>query len=160
MRDQANPECHRVGTWRPKRIESSSKLPDNLLALPLWAAVTALGLLSAGVAVGFLFLLTPLGEAERTAGGELLVISLPVLSLAIGVLGASWARTERIDTMISGFLRHTVRKKLETYLVGTESDRVEETPYPPLFKRIETFSRSSITSYCYFLHSSLCNKFR
>ncbi|SPM31523.1 hypothetical protein [Mycobacterium terramassiliense] len=130
--------------------ESSSKLPDNLLALPLWAAVTALGLLSAGVVVGFIFLLTPLGEAERTAGSGLLVISLPVLSVAIGILGASWARTERIDSMVAGFLRHTVRKKLEIYLVGTKSDKVGDTPYPPLFNRIETFSRSSISSYCHF----------
>jgi hypothetical protein len=91
--------------------ESSSRLPDNLLALPLWAAVAGLGLLTAGVVVGFAFLLTPVGETERNVGSQLLVISLPVLSLAIGILGASWARTQRIDSMVGSFLRGTVRKK-------------------------------------------------
>jgi hypothetical protein len=68
--------------------ESSSRLPDNLLALPLWAAVTALGLLGAGVAVGFVLLLTPVGEDERSAGSEHLLISLPALAVAVGILGA------------------------------------------------------------------------
>lgn len=99
--------------------DSATTLPDNLLALPLWAAVSALGLLGAGVAVGFIFLLTPgLGDAERSSGSELLLISLPVLALAIGLIGASWARTERIDRMAATFLHGTVGNKLEAYLVG------------------------------------------
>jgi hypothetical protein len=131
--------------------ESSSRLPDNLLALPLWAAITAIGLLTIGVVVGFAFLLIPaLSEAERTAGGHLLLISLPALAVATGILGASWARAARIDAMQASFLRHTVRKKLETYLVEPKSGKHGVTPYPPLFKRIEKFSRSAITSFCYF----------
>lgn len=131
--------------------ESSSRLPDNLLALPLWAAITAIGLLSAGVVVGFVFLLTPgLTEAERSAGSHLLIISLPALAVATGILGASWARTERIDAMQASFLRDTVGKKLETYLVAPKSNEDGVTPYPPLFKRIENVSRSAITSFCYF----------
>jgi len=131
--------------------DSASTLPDNLLALPLWAAITALGLLSAGVAVGFIFLLTPgLSDVERSAGSQLLIISLPVLALAVGVIGASWARTERIDAMEATFLRHTVGKKLETYLVTHDSGADLVNPYPPLFVRIERLSRSAITSYCYY----------
>ena len=131
--------------------ESSSRLPDNLLALPLWAAITAIGLLSAGVVVGFVFLLTPgLTEAERSAGSHLLIISLPALAVATGILGASWARTERIDAIQASFLRDTVGKKLETYLVAPKSNEDGVTPYPPLFKRIENVSRSAITSFCCF----------
>jgi hypothetical protein len=131
--------------------ESKARLPDNLLALPLWAAITSIGLLSTGVVVGFVFLITPgLNEAERTAGGNILLISLPALAIATVILGASWARTERIDTMQKSFLRHTVGKKLEIYLVASKSDKDASTAYPPLFKRIEKFFRSSITSFCYF----------
>jgi hypothetical protein len=129
----------------------SSRVPDNLLALPLWAAITAIGLLSTGVIVGFAFLITSgPNDAERTAGGQILLISLPALAIATVVLGASWARTERIDAMQKGFLRKTVGKKLEIYLVGSKSVKHEATPYPPLFKRIEKFYSSSITSFCYF----------
>jgi hypothetical protein len=131
--------------------KSSSRLPDNLLALPLWAALIAIGLLSTGVVVGFVFLLTPgLNEAERTAGGNILLISLPALAIATVILGASWARTERIDAMQKSFLRHTVGKKLETYLVAPKLGKDGAAAYPPLFKRIEKFFRSSITSFCYF----------
>lgn len=130
--------------------QSSSTLPDNLLALPLWAAVTALGLLGAGVAVGFVFLLTPGGADERSAGSQLLVISLPALAIAIGILGASWARTQRIDTMEASFLRQTVGKKLETYLLTPKSGQDGTGLYPPLFKRMEKSFRSEISSYCYF----------
>lgn len=133
------------------QTDSSTTLPDNLLALPLWAAASALGLLSAGVAVGFIFLLTPgLSDAERSSGSELLLVSLPVLALAIGLIGASWARTERIDRMAATFLHQTVGKKLEAYLVGASSDTEGAHPYPPIFRRLERFSRSSITSFCYY----------
>jgi hypothetical protein len=134
-----------------EKNESSSRLPDNLLALPLWAAIAAIGLLSTGVVVGFVFLLTPgLDEAERTAGGQVLLIALPALAIGTVILGASWARTERIDAMEKSFLCHTVGKKLETYLVAPKSSNGGATLYPPLFKRIEKFSNSSITSFCYF----------
>lgn len=131
--------------------ESSPKLPDNLLALPLWAAMTAIGMLAIGVIVGFVFLLVPgLTEAERTAGGHVLLISLPALAIATVILGTSWARTQRIDSMQAAFLRHTVYRKLKTYLVARKSHNDGPTPYPPLFKRIERFSRSAISSFCYF----------
>jgi hypothetical protein len=134
-----------------EKNESSSRVPDNLLALPLWAAIIAIGLLSTGVVLGFTFLITSgPNDAERTAGGQVLLISLPALAVATVVLGASWARTERIDAMQKGFLRNTIGKKLETYLVGPKSVKHEATPYPPIFKRMEKFFSSSITSFCYF----------
>lgn len=134
-----------------EKNESSAKLPDNLLALPLWAAITAIGLLTTGVGVGFVFLLVPgLSEAERTAGGHVLLIALPALAIATVILGASWARTERIDAMQKSFLCNTVGKKLETYLVASKLSEGGETLYPPLFKRIEKFSNPSITSFCNF----------
>lgn len=145
-----------------EKNENASRVPDNLLALPLWAAITAIGLLGAGVVVGFTFLITSgPNEAERTAGGQVLLISLPALAVVTIVLGSSWARTERIDAMQKGFLRNTIGKKLETYLIGpklTNHKRLfgpklakhEPTPYPPLFQRIDKFVSSSITSFCYF----------
>jgi Thioredoxin len=84
------------------------------------------------------------GEDERSAGSEHLLISLPALAVAVGILGASWARTERIDAMESTFLRHTVGKKLETYLVAPKSGQDRAGLYPPLFKRIERFSPSKL----------------
>jgi hypothetical protein len=133
------------------RFESSSRLPDNLLALPLWAATAAIGLLTIGVGVGFAFLLTPgLNEAERAAGGQVLLIALPALAIATVILGASWSRTARIDAMEKSFLRHTVGDKLKTYLVTPKPSQGGTTLYPPLFKRIDTCSNSSITSFCYF----------
>jgi hypothetical protein len=134
-----------------EKNDSSSRLPDNLLALPLWAAITAIGLLGTGVGVGFFFLLTPgLSEPERAAGGQILLISLPALAIATVILGTSWSRTERIDAMERSFLRHTVGKKLETYLVAPKSAKEGANLYPPLFTRIEKFFRSPITSFCYF----------
>jgi hypothetical protein len=131
--------------------DASIRLPDNLLALPIWAVVSSLTLLGTGVALGFAFLLTPgLTDTERTAGSELLLFSLPVLALAIGLIGASWARTERIDSMATTFLNDTVGKKLAAYLIGNGDRTKDGRPYPPLFVRIERFVQPSITSFCYY----------
>jgi uncharacterized membrane protein len=145
------PECAYDSRVTGEQSDTGTKLPDNLLALPLWAAISALALLSGGVAVGFTLLLTPgLVDADRGAGAQLLVISLPALALAIGVLGTSWARTARIDAMQATFLRHTVGKKLEAYLVAPRPEYGRVATLPALFERMETSSSSTITSYCYF----------
>lgn len=124
--------------------DSSSPLSDNLLALPRWAVWATLGLLALGVALGFTFLIVPnLNNALRSAGGSLLVISLPALALSIGLLGSSWARTERIDAMTARFLYHTVGDKLESNLVGSTSDT-------PLFVRMERRAEKKTTSFCYY----------
>jgi hypothetical protein len=135
-----------------------STLTDNLLVLPRWATGSAVGLLAAGVLTGLALLLAPhLASPLRTAGGDLLVVSLPTLALTIGLLGTSWARTERIDLMIDRYLRGTVGDKLEARLVGdrlearTVRDKGvarESRPYPSLFVRMERHSRKELTSYC------------
>ncbi len=128
---------------------SDSPLRDSLLALPTWAAYTAIGLLSGGVAVGLALLLAPgMDDTLRSAGGQLLVVSLPVLSVAIGVLGASWSRTERIDELVADYLRKTVGDKLEAYLLPSKTG--QEGPFPPLFARMERDFRKDITSYCHY----------
>ncbi len=104
-----------------ERSDSESTLRDVLLALPRWAALSTVGLLTLGVAAGLTLLLAPaLSEAIRSVGGHLLVVSLPVLALVTGLLGASWAGTERIDAMVATYLRRTVGDKLETYLVKSK----------------------------------------
>jgi hypothetical protein len=129
---------------------SQTTLRDNLLALPLWAALVAFGLLTAGVSVGFTLLLLPdLNDSLRSAGGQLLVVSLPVLALLVGLVGASWARTKRIDDMVAAYLRHTVGDKLHSYLVTAGRDG-EPDPFPPLFVAMERLFRKEISSYCYF----------
>jgi hypothetical protein len=131
--------------------ESSSTLRDNLLALPLWAPLIAFGLLAVGVGVGFTLLLVPnLSDALRGAGGQLLVISLPVLALLVGLLGASWAHTKRIDGMVAAYLRRTVGDKLHAYLVGSPVRDDEPNPYPPLFVTMDRMFRKDIASYCQF----------
>jgi hypothetical protein len=133
------------------RSDSESTLRDNLVALPVWVSLTALGLLAVGVAVGFTLLLAPnLSDALRSAGGQLLVVSLPVLALVIGVFGASRARPERIDAMVATYLRQTVGDKLEAYLVKPKLEDDRPYPYPPLFARMERHFRSEITSYCHY----------
>lgn len=128
---------------------SDSPLRDSLLALPTWAAYTAIGLLSGGVIVGLALLLAPgMDDTLRSAGGQLLVISLPVLSVAIGVLGASWSRTERIDGLVADYLRKTVGDKLEAYLLP--SAHQAGGPFPPLFERMERDFRPDIASYCHY----------
>lgn len=140
--------------------DSSTSLPDNLLALPIWAATSAIGLLAAGVTIGFVFLLAPGLSGDRSVGSQLLIISLPTLALSIGVVGASWARTHRIDSMEETFLRSTVGKKLEAYLVGADSRSDDVGPYPPLFERIESSYRSSISSFCnYHLYDEMNRRF-
>jgi hypothetical protein len=129
---------------------SQSTLRDNLLALPLWAPLIAFGLLAAGVGVGFTLLLVPdLSDALRTAGGQLLVVSLPVSALLVGLLGASWAQTKRIDGMIASYLRGTVGDKVHAYLIGSGSAD-EADPYPPLFARMERLYRMDMASFCRF----------
>jgi hypothetical protein len=124
--------------------DSPSPLSDNLLALPRWAVGATLGLLALGVALGFTFLIVPnLNNALRSAGGSLLVISLPALALSIGLLGSSWARTERIDAMTARYLYHTVGDKLESNLVGSTSNT-------PRFVRMERRAEKKTTSFCYY----------
>lgn len=130
---------------------SESSLRDNLLALPIWASLTAFGLLAAGVGVGFALLLAPgISDALRGSGGQLLVLSLPVLAVLAGLLGASWARTQRIDGMVASYLRGTVGTKLQTYLVAPKVRESRASPYPPLFVRMEKLFREDIASYCCF----------
>jgi hypothetical protein len=124
--------------------DSPSPLSDNLLALPRWAVGATLGLLALGVALGFTFLIVPnFNNALRSAGGSLLVISLPALALSIGLLGSSWARTERIDAMTARYLYHTVGDKLESNLVGSTSNT-------PRFVRMERRAEKKTTSFCYY----------
>jgi hypothetical protein len=133
--------------------DSPSPLSDNLLALPRWAVWATLGLLALGVASGFTFLIVPnLNDALRSAGGSLLVISLPALALSIGLLGGSWARTERIDAMTARYLYHTVGNKLESHLVGQTSDTSlsGSTSDTPLFVRMERRAEKKTTSFCYY----------
>lgn len=123
---------------------SSSTLNDNILALPRWVVVATLGLLTLGVAFGLALLIVPnLDGALRSAGGSLLVTSLPTLALSIGLLGASWARTERIDAMTARYLYHTVGGKLESNLVGSASDT-------SLFVRMERRAEKKVSSFCYY----------
>jgi hypothetical protein len=134
-----------------EQSDSQSTLRDNLLALPIWAVLIALSLPAIGVAVGFILLLTPhLVQALRIAGGQLLVVSLPVLALAVGLLGATRAGTERIDVLTATFLRRTIGSKLETYLVTPEHRGGQPTPYQPLFVRMERSFRKNIASFCYY----------
>jgi hypothetical protein len=100
--------------------------------------------------VGFTLLLAPhLGDSLRSAGGQILVIALPVLAVSIGLLGAAWARTQRIDAMVAHYLRTTVGDKLEAYLVGSSAEDGFN-PYPPLFVRMDRLYRSDISSFCFF----------
>jgi hypothetical protein len=133
------------------RSESQSPLSDNLLALPRWASVVAVGLLTVGVSVGFSLVLIPgLDSSLRSAGAELLVVSLPALALTVGFLGATWASTSRIDNMVAWYLRDTVGDKLSSYLVGTEEVDTGSNPYPPLFNGMERHFRKGMNSYCTF----------
>jgi hypothetical protein len=133
------------------RSDSQSPLSDNLLALPRWATVFAVGLLSVAVTLGFLLLLIPgLDNSLRGDGAQLLVVSLPALALTIGFLGATWASTARIDNMVAWYLRHTIGDKLEAYLVGSKDLEVGPSLYPPLFKRMERQFRKGMNSYCIF----------
>ncbi|HNQ04957.1 MAG TPA: hypothetical protein PKH69_10125 [Thiobacillaceae bacterium] len=128
---------------------SDSHLRDSLLALPTWAAYTAIGLLAGGVVVGLVLLLASgMDDTLRAAGGQLLVVSLPVLSVSIGVLGASWSRTGRIDTLVADYLRKTVGDKLEAYLLPAKKGK--DGPFPALFERMERDFRPDIASYCHY----------
>jgi len=133
-------------------VASESTLRDNLLALPVWALLITFGLLAVGVGVGFTLLLAPgLSDSLRGAGGQLIVVSLPVLALVVGLVGASWARTSRIDAMVGAYLRRTVGDKLRDYLVGPrDRDDRRLDPYPPIFASMRRSYRSEIASYCVF----------
>jgi hypothetical protein len=131
------------------RNDSQSPLNDNLLALPRWAVFSAVGLLTAGVTVGFVLLFAPgLSDALRSAGGQMLLISLPALALTTGLLGATWARTERIDDMVAWYLTHTVGDKLENYLVGSRNLDKTQSQFPPLFVRMERIWQKQFGSFC------------
>jgi hypothetical protein len=133
------------------RSDTESTLRDSLLALPLWAGITALSLLAGSVALGFTFLLAPgMSDALRSAGGQLLVVSLPALALTIGVMGASVARTERIDGMVAKFLRQTVGDKLEAYLLPPKHGHTRPYALPPPFVRMDRHFRKEISSYCHY----------
>lgn len=129
--------------------DSDSPLRDTLLALPRWTSYTAIGLLACGVLSGIGLLSAPgLGDALRSAGGQLLVVCLPILSLAVGMLGASRTRTGRIDALVAEYLRDTMQEKLRTYLVHEASDQPRRAPFPPLFDRMERHYREELTSFC------------
>ncbi len=128
---------------------SDSPLRDTLLALPRWTAYTAIGLLACGVLTGIALLAAPgLEDALRGTGGQLLVVCLPVLSVAVGVLGASRTRTERIDALVADYLRQTLKEKLRIYLVREAAASPRRAPFPPLFERMEQHCREELTSFC------------
>ena len=128
---------------------SDSPLRDTLLALPRWTAYTAIGLLACGVLTGIALLAAPgLDDALRSTGGQLLVVCLPVLSVAVGVLGASRTRTERIDALVADYLRQTLREKLHIYLVQEASQTPRRSPFPPLFEHMEQHYREELSSFC------------
>lgn len=130
---------------------SVSPLRDTLLALPRWAAYTAVGLLVLGVIAGIGLLALPgLDEALHATGGQLLVVCLPVLSVAIGVLGASRSSTERIDAMVADYLRGTLKDKLQIYMLHDDAGGLRRSPFPPLFGRMDQHYREELTSYCYY----------
>jgi hypothetical protein len=142
--------------------ESSQSLSDRLLALPKWARITTIGLLIAGVSLGFVLLLIPLGGDEfRSAGAEILTVSLPVLAIGVGLFGATSESTAHIDALIARFLRRTIAGKLDHYLVGPAI--AEDHPikiYPPLFSRMEILQRDAMTSYCgYRFHDDADRRF-
>ena len=131
--------------------DGQSTVRDNLLTLPRWAAFTSVALLGLGALVGVTLLFAPdVSATLRASGGQLLVISLPGLALAIGLLGASWSRTERIDFMVHKFLRETVGNKIEAYLVKSTITDVGLDLHPPLFQRMDRVSHREITSFCSF----------
>lgn len=130
---------------------TNSPLRDALLALPPWAAYGAIGLLACGVLTGIALLSTPgLDDALHSTGGQLLVVCLPILSVAIGVLGASGSSTKRIDALVAEYLRNTLQDKLRTYLVHDQSDSPRLSPFPPLFERMAPHYRNELTSYCFY----------
>lgn len=130
---------------------SDSNLRDSLMALPGWAALTAVGLLGAGIGAGVMLLLLPdLNAALRGAGGQLLLITLPVLALAVIALGASLASTERIDDMVATFVGKTMGDKFEAYLLPPAHGGARSYPFPPLFARMERHFSKEISSYCYY----------
>jgi hypothetical protein len=132
-------------------LSDSPSARDNLIALPKWAVAAALSLLSAGAVAGALLLVIPgLTPAVRDAGGRLLFVSLPVLALGIVGVGASRARTERIDAMVGRFLRHTVARKFRAYLVRPNNDAEASGPYAGLFEQMTCTSRAGADSYCYY----------
>ncbi|MEA2370427.1 MAG: hypothetical protein QOH12_821 [Solirubrobacteraceae bacterium] len=125
--------------------EPDSSLRDSLLALPRGAVWTSVGLLAIGVGVGFALVLGPnLSSAARGAGGQLLLISLPALSLAVLALGAGSARTARIDSLVARFVSHTVGDKLQAYLVAAPTDERQAA----LFDRMERHPGGPRASYC------------
>ncbi|HEY5091994.1 MAG TPA: hypothetical protein VII60_01925 [Acidimicrobiales bacterium] len=110
---------------------------------------TAVGLLAAGVSVGFILLFAPgLSDTLRSAGGQMLVVSLPALALTTGLLGATWARTQRIDDMVAWYLTHTVGDKLDNYLVGSPNLQKTPSQFPPLFIRMERIWQKQFGSFC------------
>jgi hypothetical protein len=54
----------------------------------------------------------------RSTGGQLLVLSVPLLSAALVVVGAGYTGSKRIDHVTQKFLERTCAVKLERYLVG------------------------------------------
>ena len=133
----------------PAQRESDSALRDSLLALPPWTALAAVGLLGVGVGAGFVLLLVPhLSDALRGAGGQLLLITLPVLAISVVVVAASRASTKRIDSMVATYVRETIGDKLEAYLVPRKHESEISRRLPPLFDSIERHFAKEITSFC------------
>lgn len=140
---------------------SDSQLRDTLLALPRWTAYTAIGLLACGVLTGTALLALPgLEDTLRSAGGQLLVVCLPVLSVAVGVLGASRSGTERIDALVADYLRQTLRDKLHIYLLRDAAENARQAPFAPIFEHMEQLYREELASYCiYRFHDAQGRRF-
>jgi hypothetical protein len=95
-------------------IGGSPAFTETFATVPRWTmrGVVALLVASAGLSA---FLLA--SKSFRSAGEGLLVISVPLLTAALIVVGASQTGTQRIDDLTERFLRETVADKLHNYLI-------------------------------------------